>query len=238
MNLNFLNKYFTGENFNSFLEIKYNFINELNDRTDILKDKFKNKNIIHLGCVDHLEIIEEKIKNDSWIHKIITDISKNCIGIDINKAGIDFIKNKGFENVYYKDITDLVQMKEIIKSDFKWDYLFLGEVLEHIDNPVDFLTTIRETYSGYIDKIVISVPNAFKKTNITDIFKNIERINTDHKYWFTPFTLSKVLIVAGFNNVDVEVTNLESVKNRGYFTKTIMKKFPLTKDTVLAIADF
>ena len=29
----------------------------------------------------------------------------------------------------------------------KWDYLIMGEILEHIDNPVSFLTKINEKYN-------------------------------------------------------------------------------------------
>lgn len=44
----------------------------------------------------------------------------------------------------------------------------------------------------------MTVPNALSKINFELAQKNIECINTDHKYWFTPYTTIKVLNEAGY----------------------------------------
>ena len=84
--------------------------------TNCGRDKFKylsillrNKSVIHLGCTDHIDCIDQKIQENIWLHKIITDVSSNCIGIDINKEAIDYIKtnysNEDFaNNIYMADI--------------------------------------------------------------------------------------------------------------------------------------
>lgn len=149
-----------------------------------------NKKVVHLGCCDHVPLIEEKINSNRWLHDLLTKSTEKCIGIDIDKEAISYIEKKfKVSNVLYADIT-IGLPEEIRKSN--WDYLVLGEILEHIDNPVEFLAKIKQNCPN-IKKIIISVPNAQSLSFAQGIEQNIEYINTDHKYWFTPFTLAKIM---------------------------------------------
>ena len=53
------------------------------------------------------------------------------------------------------------------------------------------------TKSGYSGKYVITVPNALCFTRKAVFMNGFERINTDHRYWFTPYTIAKVMYEAG-----------------------------------------
>ena len=79
----------------------------------------------------------------------------------------------------------------------KFDYAILGEVLEHVDNPVLFIASIIDSYRENIDRLIITVPNAFSSWHNKMAKKGIECINSDHRYVFTPYTLTKVLNEAG-----------------------------------------
>ena len=39
-------------------------------------------------------MIEEKIKNNTWLHSEITKVAKKNLGVDINEEGIRFVKEK------------------------------------------------------------------------------------------------------------------------------------------------
>jgi hypothetical protein len=85
-------KYLNGENFQKSLTVeigksKHRIISREAAITEIIR----NKNVIHIGCSDHIQIINEKIKNNTWLHKLITDNANRCIGIDIDKESIEFI---------------------------------------------------------------------------------------------------------------------------------------------------
>lgn len=80
-----------------------------------------------------------------------------------------------------------------------WDYLLLLDVLEHIPNPIFFLENVKQRLSKNSSKIIITVPNAFSIGNFFLTFLSKECINTDHYFWFTPFTLAKVCVEAGLN---------------------------------------
>jgi hypothetical protein len=84
-----------------------------------------------------------------------------------------------------------------------FDYALLGEVVEHIDNPVSFLKKIRENLMDTVEKVIITVPYAFGLRQIfSGLFKK-ERINSDHRYWFTPYTIAKTCFEAGIYPEDL-----------------------------------
>jgi len=191
------------------------FVNNENyaetSRTEILKDICKGKDIIHLGCLDHVELIEEKRKKNIWLHQILLDSAKSCIGIDINEAGILYVKNQlKIKDIYYADIVK-EPMKEITTK--KWDYIILGEILEHTDNPVFFLNRIKELYHNNIDKIIITVPNVLSYATFNYLKGNTEFINTDHRYWFTGYTLLKVVNQADLTPLDIRYCNRIPLNN-------------------------
>lgn len=169
------------------------------DRLGYLENQVKGKRIIHLGCADHKEIIEYKIKNNLWLHARLTQSAEKCIGVDINQKLIDVIKN----NYDYKNVicSDILGNNSVLENE-SWDYILMGEVLEHIDNPVDFLKAVRNKFSRNLNSIILSVPNAFAYKNIKNAYHNIEEINSDHRYYFTPYTLAKILTIAGFTITD------------------------------------
>lgn len=206
----------------------------------------KGKSVIHLGCCDHIPLIKEKIDNDLWLHKKITDVSKECIGVDINSEGIDFLKSElGYDNVICNDITS-DDIEKLSKQ--KWDYIIIGEILEHVNNPVQFLNDIVKKYGHLISNFLITVPNAFSMTNFKGVKKGQEIINTDHRYWFSPFTLAKVGYEAGleieefffvFDTVNTKVGLKAKLLLIPYLIRRSrirkLLKFPAFREGILAI---
>lgn len=206
------------------------------NRIDYLTAIAEGKKIIHLGCVDHLPLVDDKIAKNTWLHKLLDDKAERCLGIDINSDGIDYIKQIGFEDSLALNMIEDDPAQVIL--DEKWDYLIMGELLEHIDNPVLFLSQIREKYGHVIDKVVITVPNAFRWVNIKKVFRNKEVINSDHRFWYTPYTLAKVCTNAG---LEVEEFNFLLDYKMVWFsfiTKTIYKLRPALLDNLSMIARF
>ena len=92
-------------------------------------------------------------------------------------------------------------MPQIVEG--HWHYAVFGEILEHVDDPVLFLRSAFSNYRESIDQVVITVPNAFAWRNFQNACQGVEQINTDHRYWFTPYTLCKVMIRAGIQPVQL-----------------------------------
>ncbi|MCL2650006.1 MAG: class I SAM-dependent methyltransferase [Candidatus Azobacteroides sp.] len=198
---NDINEYLTGNKFSTGLDIDFSkekFVNK--SRIEKIIDICRDKNIIHLGCADHLPLIEKKIREKRWLHKILIENTNNCFGIDNNQEAVDFIKN----TLKINDVYDLDITKETpdFPQNIEFDYILLGEIIEHIDNPVEFLQIIREKFKDRCKKIIITVPNVFCLSTINDIKRNKENINTDHRYWFSPFTLTKIALISGYKDIE------------------------------------
>lgn len=195
-NLNEAQDYLTGAKFSSAYFLALGRRHPYVGRVPLVASLCADQRVIHVGCVDHLPLIEEKIARGNWLHGEITRVASACMGLDINREGIDFLRARGIGNVHFHDILGDEPLPG--GADEAWDVMVLGEVLEHIDNPVLFLQRLRARYQGRLARVVLTVPNAFSFENIKLAAGAREYINTDHRFWFTPFTLAKVLTSAGF----------------------------------------
>jgi hypothetical protein len=239
-----IREYLTGDKFSNGLKVRLqNDRSSYTNRIKIIEDKVKGKKVVHIGCCDHIPLIQKKIEKNIWLHKRLDDSSNKLLGVDINREGIDYMKNNlGYDDVVCANlITDDIQ--EIYAE--KWDYLVLGEILEHVDNPVQFLSSIKEKYVDKVDKIIITVPNAFFIVNLDHLENGVEVINSDHRFWFTPYTLAKVGTLSGLEFIDVELTH-ELKNKRGLKAKLLvlpylrykkklnkLKNYPIYRDTII-----
>ena len=188
-------KFISGDAFSSGYSMKLGS-NPLLSRNETLLNILGGGKILHIGCCDHLGLIDTKVKNHTWLHGLLDEACDEVIGIDINKEAVDYINSRNYskQKIICADVT-----QDIIQTDLAtFEYVLLGDVIEHIDNPVYFLQKLRENLEkfGFSGKYIISTPNAF--TFLKGIYKRgIEGINSDHRYWFTPYTLAKVMYNAG-----------------------------------------
>jgi hypothetical protein len=202
-----------------------------------LEDLCAGKRVIHLGCVDHgVDNLERKRRSGTWLHEYIAARATRCLGIDLESRGIEYMRDQlGYEDVLCGDATTCC--REAVERGAPWDLLLIAEVLEHVDNPVGFLTSIGGMYRGYVKKIIVTVPNAFSWHTQRRARQNIERVNTDHRYWFTPYTICKVLVAAGFYPERVIMCPYQA---GGLLTRLRAWKAvttPLVRANIIAVAD-
>jgi hypothetical protein len=234
MDMNSVNDYLNGDLFDGGLTIKVAEPEKhVLYRLPFLESIVRNKRIIHVGCVDHLELINYKIIEKNWLHKILCDSSSKCVGIDINKQGIDYLIQNGFTDVHYHDIIE-DEVPSFLQN-YKWDYMILGEILEHIDNPVLFLLNLRKKYSEIVSKFIITVPNAYTYMNLISLTRNVEIINSDHRYWFTPYTLGKICVKSGFRIDSYFFARKSQIKSILPFKKLVFRILPVLRDTIIMI---
>lgn len=219
-------EYLNGKAFHNALEFEI-IPNKLIFRNSYLKKLVTNKKVVHLGFVDHLPLLEDKIKNGTWLHNQLSEVSEKCIGIDINKDGIKFLQeNYSIQDLYCLDITKDELPEEINKESF--DYLLLPDIIEHISNPVSFLSALKSKFPN-AGSLIITTPNAFCFNNLRSSFKNIECINTDHRYWFTPYTISKILTDSGYQTTNImfaehgKLSKRRLIKNLALIIKPMLR---------------
>ena len=195
------------------------------------------KKIVHIGFVDHTsESIDKKLAQGKWLHERLCRISKRCYGLDINQPGVDYVKNA----LGYKDVECIDVLKQDSSEIFsrKWDYLLIPDVLEHQNNPVDFLAGFARRFKGVAGEIVITVPNGFARENFNMAKRNFETINSDHRFWFTPYTLAKVITEAGLTVKEIRTCRSGTVKPWTWLKNRYYAKRPLIRNNIVAIVNW
>lgn len=206
------------------------------DRDSYLIDSVRNKRILHFGFVDHLPLVDKKIKHGQYLHQKLMDVA-DVYGADINKEGIDYLKEKySYDNIYAFDLRSDEVPKELLSIQF--DYILLPDIIEHIGNPVEFIELIRLKFKNNANKIILTTPNSFRLNNVISTLKNVEIINTDHRFWFTPYTLSKVITDAGYKIETINFLEHQKKSLRQPLRNLLLFMFKAFQDTLVLEARF
>ena len=178
------------------------------NRIELIRRICQNaENVIDLGCVGYIPNIISSIEKDIWVHKILSDQCKKVLGVDISQEGVDFCHKIGFNNVIKADIISDV---ERIKHEFtlenqeeKVDLIVIGEMLHEVDDPVGLLKNIRNLYHGFARNILITVPNIYRFQNVINALLGRDINHTENRFWFSPYTLCRVLNSAGIKPKEI-----------------------------------
>lgn len=227
--------YITGEKFDGLIPFVIEQKESIQDRMDFVEDIVRGKKIIHVGCLDHLPMIKDKINNNRWFHGRLTETTKECLGIDINREGIEILRQEmNITNIRYANIESDDKLPEI--SSNLWDYIVFGEIIEHVDNPTLFLQKFICNYGENVARIIITVPNAFRAGNIKGLLNNVESINSDHRYWFSPYTIWKVVHKAGLEVERMQMCKYSSTGGfLGKLKDNFLNRFPIVAENIVVI---
>jgi len=237
-------KYLRGEAFSSAIEFPLPESDSEGfnvDRLMYLEDLCRGQRVLHLGCCDHPPLIRQKIAENRWLHGRLTAVAKTCLGVDIDAEAVAMVRDQiGHKNVILADLSATTPPE--VQAGQPWDFLVAGEIVEHLDNPVHFLASLRKNLTGLCAQIIVTVPNAFRQSNLRHVLKRREQINSDHRFWFTPYTLAKILTRAGFTPVSYDLVDISlarrpnSIKN--VFQQWRRKNHPALRDNLIMLARF
>ncbi len=233
--------YLRGEKYTNALPISFIYDDEdsrFRTQIELLCEIAAGKKIIHLGCVDHnIDTVKHKMKRGKWLHARLCESARRCFGIDIEEEGIGYMQNRlGYTDSACMDIFS-EEFETVAKSD-DWDALFIPEVLEHIDAPVVFLGRIVEKYRKYFAKLVLTVPNGLSRDNYLLAKKGREVINSDHRFWFSPYTLAKCAVGAGLDIEEIRMCRHGTINWRAFRRNRFYRKYPLLRNDILCQAAF
>lgn len=205
-------------------------------RADLIVRNAAGKKVIDVGFADHIELVNDKRNRGEWLHDRVAQVAALVVGVDTNQAAVESVSELGVSNVFAVDLAEPITEPAIAERDF--DLIILGEVLEHIGNPVGFLRSVVASLGRPNQQILITVPNAWSAVALINVFRGAEVVNTDHRFWFTPFTVAKVAIDAGLA-VDRVETCLATVPPRssvGRLGNAVMARFGLLRPHVVCFA--
>jgi hypothetical protein len=160
------------------------------DRNEIVIEICRGKRVLHIGACDSPHSLE-KLELSTLLHTKITDVASECLGIDIDRKSIDLLRDKGVNNIEFRDMYDLD------KSKFDADVIVLGETIEHLVNPGECLASLHR-YMGDSAQLIVSTPNCLGLWLFTQALRNFEKIHDDHQIGFTLGLLSQHLHRSGF----------------------------------------
>ena len=206
-------------------------------RSALLTDMLRGKTVVHVGFVDHeVASIDAKRKKGKWLHERLLAVTKRCVGIDINADAIRYVRDTlAVPDVYCADVTSPA-IAEVL-ADVEWDVIFLGEVIEHVPNPLQFLAAMLANFKACgirYRSVVLSTPNGLYNERFQHM-RLTERINSDHRYLFTPYTLSKIMTEAGLEITSIKFCRNGTIKRRSFIKNIYYSLFPMLRSTLLAV---
>ena len=234
-----LHAYFEGSAFSNGLTITLASGNNVRQSVlPVLRQILAGKSIIHVGCADHLQLIDQKRAKGVWVHDQLLQVATRCLGIDINVQAVAYLKEKlGYQDIIVHDLTSAELPASLVSQ--SWDFMFMGDMLEHLDNPVAFLRQVHGLYKDRVQRLLISVPNAFSVQNFMFMLNNQECINTDHRYWFSIFTLAKLLVLSGFTPCFYTLADRSpAIAPNDPLTRQMMERSFINQDTIIMGSDF
>ena len=193
------------------------------DRVTFLGSLLENKTVLHIGCADHLNVIDAKITTGKHLHSALIKRSKIVTGIDLNVEAIEHLQEKyDIPDLHICNILEVDKESEDFSKGRHYDFALLAEIVEHLDNPGQFLTHLNDTLGHLYDRIIITVPNAFSSVARRAWKNGIENVNSDHRFWFSPYTIARLTTAAGFN---VERVHMIGEEQRMDILSRIYNKF-------------
>ena len=185
------------------------------NRIDVIADLVRDREVLDLGVVDARVArgnAEERFERTGKILFFeLAEINPNIVGLDLDSEGVEVLKQRGY-NAVCGDV-------HVVDLDRKFDTIIAGEIIEHLDNPGQFLCNMfRHLKPG--GRLVVSTPNPFYAKQRGKIWRHgLPQVHEEHTCWFDPITLNHLLNRSGF-------TTLESywINPHGQFIKTWPRK--------------
>jgi 2-polyprenyl-3-methyl-5-hydroxy-6-metoxy-1,4-benzoquinol methylase len=187
----------------------------ITDRVSWIAGQCKGLNILDIGVVEHTL---DHAASPEWLHGRIVRVAANCLGIDILKSGVDSLARIGY-NIRVHDLTRAPLGQ-------RFDLAVMGDVLEHLSNPGDFLRNLGDSLIED-GRVIISAPNPWYFIYpLRNILKGCHYYESaDHVAWYDPNTIQELFSREGYSLVSyrgVVISNAKTIKG-----KILIKLVPL-----------
>ena len=136
----------------------------------------RGKRVLDIGVVSHSARYFEQ---PAWRHGRICKAAAHCLGIDILEPLVEQLRQRGF-NVRCVDATSDADLQE------RFDVVFAGDVIEHVDNAVALLRFGgRHLAPG--GRMYVTTPNPFCRKFLRQFRRESVMVtNLDHVSWVSP----------------------------------------------------
>lgn len=181
------------------------------DRKIVNREKYilqmcSGKKVLHIGCADW-PLTETQIENGKWLHGQLSQVARECIGVDISKDAISLLSEiYGVSNIKYGDAEQLE-----LREEDKYEVIVAGEVIEHLNNVGNFLKSMTNIMSED-SLLIISTTNAFCFRRMLGVAVGIESVHPDHVSYYSHRTLETLCKRYGLAKVESSSYAIENRK--------------------------
>lgn len=179
------------------------------DFRDYLIKEAANKRVLDIGVCEH---DLSHMDAEGWKHKFIKESSSYCIGVDIIEPLVKLLNERGYE-IKCVDATSDIYLGE------KFDVVVIGDVIEHVENPVALLRFAKRHLSDG-GKIIVSTPNPHSLFfSLIVLREETCVVNFEHTLWVSPSISVELAYRSG-----LEVGRYVMLMKGENFFKNILKR--------------
>ncbi len=152
--------------------------------------------VLDLGAMDETAWAAKRGRG-TWLHEEIGDSALGVDGVD-NSAQIpaEGLHTGANATIRRGDITDPVSL--VVALERTPDVVVIGELIEHLENPLQFLRRLAGIERLYGKTLILSTPNATALHNVLIGLARRESTHRDHLCIFSYKTLATLCTRAGF----------------------------------------
>ncbi|MBN1942830.1 MAG: class I SAM-dependent methyltransferase [Phycisphaerae bacterium] len=136
--------------------------------------------VLDLGCVCH-DLDQTAVP---WLHQFLVERAGRVVGVDILPEAVERMKREGYQAVCAD--------AETLNLGETFDVVVAGDILEHLDNPGEFLDhAARHLASNGV--LLLTTPNPVTYVRLLRVlFKGHAGANKEHTCWFTAKVLRQL----------------------------------------------
>lgn len=154
------------------------------DRVRYIAGLCRGKRVLDIGCLDETAL--EKRQTEDWLHGQIGQVATEVIGLDSSdRLGEDGLVTGPNSRILKGDglKPDPVQV-----SADTIDLVVAGEFIEHLENPLEFIRSMKQRFPGR--QLILSTPNGASFANALLASIQSEAQHPDHLLTSTYKTLN------------------------------------------------
>ena len=168
------------------------------DRIATLKRACAGKVVLDLGAMDETAF-RSKCGQGVWLHEELAKTARQVIGVDssslVPEGGMQTAANASIQRGDILDLSAFVEALPIIP-----EIVVAGELIEHLENPLEFLRSFRTIAPLKGKRLLFTTPNATALHNGLIAFCSRESTHHDHLSIQSFKTLSTLMTRAGYED--------------------------------------
>jgi Methyltransferase domain len=155
------------------------------DRYAYVTGHCRGKRVLDLGAYDETEVDREQHSSWRWLHAEIAAVAKEVLGVDASPK----LKNLGSveTSVGTRIVYGQVEHLDEILADFQPDVIVAGELIEHTQDTLGWLSRVAELQPG--TRIIATTPNTTSVVNVLLAPLRREVAHPDHIHVYSYRTL-------------------------------------------------